>query len=205
MRTLADGVRMVMTAQQSMRLAGVRYTAVFISASGMSTGGRVLHHLKALAPEARRTGVFAGFQLGDQPRAQAGGRRARGQDPRRTGAGARRGAAARGLLGPCRPAGTDGLTAIHPQAAGADLRGARRAGCVGQAARRHPEAAGLTGAGAGVPGVRRGLTGQRPHQARTRHKRGPNVARTGPAPGVQPLRRTRPAAAIWWRPTSLPP
>ena len=64
MRGLADGVRMVTTAQQSMRLAGAHYPAVIISASGMATGGRVLHHLKAMAPQARHSLVFAGFQVG---------------------------------------------------------------------------------------------------------------------------------------------
>jgi metallo-beta-lactamase family protein len=33
-----------------------------ISASGMATGGRVLHHLKAMAPDDRNTILFAGFQ-----------------------------------------------------------------------------------------------------------------------------------------------
>ena len=64
MRGLADGVRMVTTVQQSLRLAGARYPAVIISASGMATGGRVLHHLKAMAPEPRHAIVFAGFQVG---------------------------------------------------------------------------------------------------------------------------------------------
>ncbi len=64
MRGLVDGVRMVTTAQQSIRLTGARYPAIIISASGMATGGRVLHHLKAMAPEARHTLVFAGFQVG---------------------------------------------------------------------------------------------------------------------------------------------
>ena len=64
MRGLADGVRMVVTAQQSIRLAASRYPAIIISASGMATGGRVLHHLKAMAPEARHSLVFAGFQVG---------------------------------------------------------------------------------------------------------------------------------------------
>ena len=36
--------------------------AVVISASGMATGGRVLHHLKVFAPDARNSIVFAGFQ-----------------------------------------------------------------------------------------------------------------------------------------------
>jgi metallo-beta-lactamase family protein len=37
---------------------------VIISASGMATGGRVLHHLKQYAPDARNTILFAGFQAG---------------------------------------------------------------------------------------------------------------------------------------------
>ncbi len=38
------------------------YPKVVISASGMATGGRVLHHLKAFAPHARNTILFSGFQ-----------------------------------------------------------------------------------------------------------------------------------------------
>jgi metallo-beta-lactamase family protein len=64
MRNLCDGVRMVTTLQQSQRLAGSRYPAIIISASGMATGGRVLGHLKAMAPEPRHTLLFAGFQVG---------------------------------------------------------------------------------------------------------------------------------------------
>jgi metallo-beta-lactamase family protein len=60
---LVDGVRMVVTAQQSMRLVQHRYPAVIISASGMATGGRVLHHLKAMAPDPRHHVVFPGFQV----------------------------------------------------------------------------------------------------------------------------------------------
>lgn len=37
---------------------------VIISASGMATGGRVLHHLKRYAPDPRNTILFAGFQAG---------------------------------------------------------------------------------------------------------------------------------------------
>ncbi len=37
---------------------------VIIAASGMATGGRVLHHLKAFASDARNTILFAGFQAG---------------------------------------------------------------------------------------------------------------------------------------------
>jgi metallo-beta-lactamase family protein len=35
---------------------------VIISASGMATGGRVLHHIRAFAPERRNTILFSGFQ-----------------------------------------------------------------------------------------------------------------------------------------------
>ncbi len=37
---------------------------VIISASGMATGGRVLHHIKAYADDPRNTILFAGFQAG---------------------------------------------------------------------------------------------------------------------------------------------
>jgi metallo-beta-lactamase family protein len=63
-RALMDSVHAVETAQQSMRLARQRYPAVIISASGMATGGRVLHHLKHMAPDPRHHIVFAGFQVG---------------------------------------------------------------------------------------------------------------------------------------------
>jgi metallo-beta-lactamase family protein len=60
---LKDGVRFVETGAQSQRLSRMRYPAVIISASGMATGGRVLHHLKALAPDVRHHVVFPGFQV----------------------------------------------------------------------------------------------------------------------------------------------
>ncbi len=63
-RTLMDAVHAVEDARQSMRLARMRYPAVIISASGMATGGRVLHHLKHLAPDPRHHLVFPGFQVG---------------------------------------------------------------------------------------------------------------------------------------------
>ncbi len=61
---LSDGVHMVGDAQQSMRLVRSRWPSVIISASGMATGGRVLHHLKAMAPIPKHHIVFAGFQVG---------------------------------------------------------------------------------------------------------------------------------------------
>jgi metallo-beta-lactamase family protein len=38
--------------------------SIVISASGMATGGRVLHHLKVFAPDAKNTILFTGYQAG---------------------------------------------------------------------------------------------------------------------------------------------
>ena len=60
---LTDGVTMVTTPQQSEKLTRARYPCVIISASGMATGGRVLHHLKAMAPNPKNHIAFPGFQV----------------------------------------------------------------------------------------------------------------------------------------------
>jgi len=52
----------VRSVEQSRALAASRDPAVIISASGMASGGRVLHHLRALAPDPRHTLLFPGFQ-----------------------------------------------------------------------------------------------------------------------------------------------
>jgi metallo-beta-lactamase family protein len=62
--TLTDGVRLITTGAESQRLTRSRYPGVIISASGMATGGRVLHHLKAMLPQPEHHVVFAGFQVG---------------------------------------------------------------------------------------------------------------------------------------------
>lgn len=46
----------------SRHLSARREPAVIISASGMASGGRVLHHIKAFGPDQRNTIVFPGFQ-----------------------------------------------------------------------------------------------------------------------------------------------
>ena len=50
--------------QESKALNDNPVPKVIVSASGMATGGRVLHHLKNLAPDRRNTLLFAGFQAG---------------------------------------------------------------------------------------------------------------------------------------------
>ncbi len=52
------------SAEESKAIDQNRVPAVIISASGMATGGRVLHHLKVYAPDARNTVLFSGFQAG---------------------------------------------------------------------------------------------------------------------------------------------
>jgi len=54
----------VQSVEESKALTINSMPKVIISASGMATGGRVLHHLKSYAPNARNTILFAGFQAG---------------------------------------------------------------------------------------------------------------------------------------------
>jgi len=63
-RALAGVAHIVDTPEESERLNGRRGPMVIIAASGMATGGRVVHHLKAFAPHARNTILFAGYQAG---------------------------------------------------------------------------------------------------------------------------------------------
>ena len=57
-----DRFRTIGSPQESKELTASRVPAIVISASGMATGGRVLHHLKAALPDPRNTVLFAGFQ-----------------------------------------------------------------------------------------------------------------------------------------------
>lgn len=52
------------TAEESKKLDDNRYPMIIISASGMVTGGRILHHLKVFAPDPKNTIVFTGYQSG---------------------------------------------------------------------------------------------------------------------------------------------
>ncbi len=47
---------------ESKQLNNVHYPMVIISASGMATGGRVIHHLERCLPDHRNTILFVGFQ-----------------------------------------------------------------------------------------------------------------------------------------------
>jgi metallo-beta-lactamase family protein len=50
------------TVDESKKLNDARYPMVIISASGMATGGRVVHHLARCLPDHRNTILFVGFQ-----------------------------------------------------------------------------------------------------------------------------------------------
>jgi metallo-beta-lactamase family protein len=57
-------VRYVRSGEQSKALTASPMAKVIISASGMATGGRVLHHLERYAPDPKNAILFAGFQAG---------------------------------------------------------------------------------------------------------------------------------------------
>jgi len=59
---LTSAATLVTTVSQSKALSVSSEPRIIISASGMATGGRVLHHLRALAGNRRNTIVFAGYQ-----------------------------------------------------------------------------------------------------------------------------------------------
>lgn len=60
-----DAARLTRTAEESKALDQEGHVpSIIVSASGMATGGRVLHHLKRFAPDSRNSILFAGFQAG---------------------------------------------------------------------------------------------------------------------------------------------
>ena len=60
--------------EESKALAEINSPAIIISASGMATGGRVLHHLRRLLPDSRNSVVLVGYQsVGTRGRSLADG------------------------------------------------------------------------------------------------------------------------------------
>lgn len=58
----AGQVNAVREAEESIRLNRPAYPSIIISASGMATGGRVVHHLRHQLPDPRNTVVLTGYQ-----------------------------------------------------------------------------------------------------------------------------------------------
>ena len=63
-QSLSNDINFTRTVEQSMALNELHVPSIIISASGMATGGRVLHHLKRLLGDHRNTIMFAGYQAG---------------------------------------------------------------------------------------------------------------------------------------------
>jgi metallo-beta-lactamase family protein len=59
---LSRSAHMVNSVEQSKRLNETKGPMIILSASGMASGGRVVHHLKAFAPNPNNTILFVGFQ-----------------------------------------------------------------------------------------------------------------------------------------------
>ena len=59
---MCHAAKMVNSVEESKRLDAWRGPMILLAGSGMVTGGRILHHLKVLAPEARNTILLVGFQ-----------------------------------------------------------------------------------------------------------------------------------------------
>lgn len=73
-RRLGAGVEYVRSAQGSKRLTALPGPRIVVTASGMLTGGRVLHHLLQVGPDERSTILLPGFQAaGTRGRALAEG------------------------------------------------------------------------------------------------------------------------------------
>ena len=63
-RNVCAIARQTPTGAESKVIDQSRVPSVIVSASGMASGGRVLHHLKVFAPDHRNTILFTGFQAG---------------------------------------------------------------------------------------------------------------------------------------------
>lgn len=63
-RAMCHAAKIINNVEESKALNRQHMPMVIIAASGMATGGRVLHHLKAFASDPRNTILFAGFQAG---------------------------------------------------------------------------------------------------------------------------------------------
>lgn len=64
LKLMGGDVRYVRTSEESKALTANPIAKVIVSASGMATGGRVLHHLEQYAPDPRNAILFTGFQAG---------------------------------------------------------------------------------------------------------------------------------------------
>lgn len=64
LEALCNAATIVRTPEESRELNARKGPMVIIAGSGMATGGRVVHHIKAFAPKRHNTILLAGFQAG---------------------------------------------------------------------------------------------------------------------------------------------
>ncbi|MEK7355324.1 MAG: MBL fold metallo-hydrolase RNA specificity domain-containing protein, partial [Bdellovibrionota bacterium] len=64
MEEICETAKVVSSPEESIELNERHEPMIIIAASGMAAGGRVLHHLKAFAPDPKNTILFTGFQAG---------------------------------------------------------------------------------------------------------------------------------------------
>jgi metallo-beta-lactamase family protein len=70
-------LQFVRTVEESKKINDHRFPSIIISANGMATGGRILHHLIQRLPDSRNSIVFVGFQAaGTRGRTLSDGARA---------------------------------------------------------------------------------------------------------------------------------
>ncbi|HEX3122015.1 MAG TPA: MBL fold metallo-hydrolase [Rhodanobacteraceae bacterium] len=83
-RVMSRTVTFVNTVEESKHLNSLHQPMIIVAASGMATGGRVIHHLRAFAPDPRNLILFSGYQAaGTRGAAMLGGAtdiRIHGQD-----------------------------------------------------------------------------------------------------------------------------
>lgn len=63
-KAVCETAHYINSVDESMALDHQKFPAIIISASGMATGGRVIHHIRHFAPNPANTILFSGFQVG---------------------------------------------------------------------------------------------------------------------------------------------
>jgi len=126
---MCAAAKIVNSVDESKALNASSWPKLIIAGSGMATGGRVLHHLRAYAPDPRSTILLTGAPGRGYAWPRAAGRRAINQAVRRIRAGPRGNRVARQPVRACRLRQDARLASQLRARAADDLRHARRAGC----------------------------------------------------------------------------